>query len=224
MNYIEYKAFSFLRHHKLTNKTITLDNLTFAANQSGYIVKPYSSSQAMMILLGVFEESKCSASVTVKDDSKNTVIFINDVISKDKQLFALAHEIGHIVLEHNKKVPGQTQEEEANRFANFLLKDSYLSPVKLFSILLSAVTILAILIFIISDILHPSSVSTTVSNKNDITSYSEIYTIYYWTPSGTVYHTHKNCRALKNSDEILSGDLETAKKEKDRLCKFCEEK
>ena len=47
---------------------------------------------------------------------------------------------------------------------------------------------------------------------------------YYWTESGTVYHSHENCRSLKNSTEIRSGTLSQAQTEKPRLCKFCEDK
>ncbi len=47
---------------------------------------------------------------------------------------------------------------------------------------------------------------------------------YYWTDAGKVFHSDINCRSLKNSSQINSGILSEAQEEKDRLCKFCEEK
>lgn len=46
--------------------------------------------------------------------------------------------------------------------------------------------------------------------------------VYYWTDSGEVFHSHKDCRSIKNSSEIHSGSLAEAQEEKGRLCKFCE--
>lgn len=66
--------------------------------------------------------------------------------------------------------------------------------------------------------------------KESTTNETSIYlgnaeiTTYYWTDSGTVFHTHKDCRSLKNSKEIHSGSLSEAQNQKDRLCKFCEDK
>lgn len=45
---------------------------------------------------------------------------------------------------------------------------------------------------------------------------------YYWTESGTVFHLYRDCQSIKNSPELHEGTLSAAKNEKDRLCKFCE--
>ena len=66
----------------------------------------------------------------------------------------------------------------------------------------------------------PQSKSNFTMNS-DISSLNE-NDIYFWTDSGNCFHTHKDCQSLKNSSEIHSGTLSDAKDEKERLCKFCE--
>lgn len=66
----------------------------------------------------------------------------------------------------------------------------------------------------------PQEVGDSVSGISP----KSINSTYYWTDSGTVYHSFKDCQSLKNSAEIKSGALSTAKASKSRLCKFCENK
>lgn len=226
MNYIKHKAITFRNKTKLSAKTLTFSGLSLAANKTGYIVKPYSTSAAMMIALGVYEEAMRAASVSVKDNASNIVIFINDSISADKQLFALAHEIGHIYLCHDNRTPKAQQEEEANRFANYLLSDntnSISSRIPLALFLFFALTLSLIMIisqFKPQDLLSKTSAPVSA----DTNQYLDESATYYWTDSGYVYHYYRNCHTLMHCDNVFSGDLSEAEKEKERLCKFCEEK
>lgn len=44
----------------------------------------------------------------------------------------------------------------------------------------------------------------------------------YWAPYGHVYHTHEDCQALNNSDELTFGTVDEAVAvNKTRLCSFC---
>lgn len=49
----------------------------------------------------------------------NNIIFYNDSISRERIRFSVAHEIGHIWLEH--KICDEKNEAEANHFAGYLL-------------------------------------------------------------------------------------------------------
>lgn len=60
-----------------------------------------------------------------------------------------------------------------------------------------------------------TSATSAVSSSLDTTE------TYYWTDSGTVYHSFRSCQSLKNSTEIRSGTLSQAQTENPRLCKFC---
>ena len=78
--------------------------------------------------------------------------------------------------------------------------------------------------------LHQSSMDVSCVSMTDRVAESDTtqspshITTYYWTDSGTVYHSYENCRSLKNSTEIRSGTLPDAQSTKPRLCKFCEDK
>ena len=121
MNYIKHKSICFSRQTNLYHEHITLSKLKLASRKNGYIVKSYSTSLAMLIMLGVYDEAKSASSVSTKDTNGNVIIFIDDTLTESKQTFALAHEIGHIVLEHSPQIPKAVQENEANKFAHYLL-------------------------------------------------------------------------------------------------------
>ena len=62
---------------------------------------------------------------------------------------------------------------------------------------------------------------TAEDNESKVPSNDE--NIVYWTSSGKVWHTHKDCGSLKNSKEILSGSVDDALGEgKTKLCSYCE--
>ncbi len=222
MNYVKHKAITFRNKTKLSTKSLTLENLSLAANKLGYIVKPYSTSAAMMIALGVYEEGMKAASVSVKDNASNIVIFINDRLSTDKQLFALAHEIGHIYLGHNSAIPKAQQEEEANRFANYLLEDIKNNRSSTISILVVLVFVLTIMLIMIFETFTSQKRIANYSTPVDANVILDETTIYYWSETGHVFHYYRDCQSLKYCDKIFSGYLSEAQQEKERLCHFCE--
>ena len=67
--------------------------------------------------------------------------------------------------------------------------------------------------------------SETETLDNEKTNETDTEGVVYWTKSGKVWHTSKDCGSLKNSKEILSGSVETAKTEgKEKLCSYCEKR
>ena len=224
MNYVKHRANTFRKQTKLPTKTLTFSSLSMAANKIGYIVKPYSTSAAMMISFGVYEETMSAASVSVKDNASNVIIFINDRLSADKQLFALAHEIGHIYLGHNNAVPKEKQEEEANKFAAYLLGDENDNRSFLVSMIIVIVFIITMTLTMIFDILSPVENNTNYTTPVDADIILDDTAIYYWSETGYVFHYFRDCRSLKYCDYVFSGDLSEAMTEKERLCKFCEKK
>lgn len=60
-----------------------------------------------------------------------------------------------------------------------------------------------------------------VTNEKD-TDNEPSYGTVYWTESGSVWHTSRDCRYLKKSTNILSGSVEKAKESgKTRACSGC---
>jgi Zn-dependent peptidase ImmA (M78 family)/DNA-binding XRE family transcriptional regulator len=54
-------------------------------------------------------------------DGSKHVIVLNSALPPSAQRFALAHEIGHLVMHNKKSAPGMEMEEEAQQFASALL-------------------------------------------------------------------------------------------------------
>ena len=140
MNYIKHSAITFCKNNYLERKEITYKRLINSARQNGYIVKTYSASDELLIYYDLYDRAQKSSSVSITDENENILIFIDDSLTKNKQRFALAHEIGHIVLEHkpNEKTK-RKQEREADLFAHYMLTgtapprfDFYISIISLF--------------------------------------------------------------------------------------------
>ena len=194
----------------------TLPRIKKALSRKGYMVWNYSAAQDKLAVLGLLNESKKAKSVSFVDEN-NILIFVDDSITEEMQLFAIVHEIGHIKLEHKvRQLPKEEQEQEANEFAAHFLLSSSVNIWKIISLMLAVVLLLTSMGFLLngrsSD--KPTSSETVVQ--------TDVNATYYWTTSGTVYHYYADCQSLKHSINILNGSLSKAQKSKDRLCKFCE--
>lgn len=108
----------------MSKTEITLTELKNIAYINGYAVLNYSSTIAKLYFaaLGLSVEAKKTTGFTIIDPKGEATIFIDDNQSNETQLFALAHEMGHIVLNHREKeLTGEQQEAEADTFAKALL-------------------------------------------------------------------------------------------------------
>ena len=243
MNYIKHVSIKFARTHKLYGKEITLKKLLFAAKQNGYVVKNYSTSEHMMIMLGVYERAKKSSSVALIEGKGDVYIFIDDSMPEQKQLFALAHELGHITLKHDPQKQKKRQfEREANLFAHYLLDTDY-DIKRIFNAIKILIAILCLLFAFIFYLLcneislpndanshphqqtqapsqssnqRPSENSSETSNQNN----TSAQIVFYYTPYGTVYHLYRDCQYLKNANVVYS--TTTKVKDIDRICSACQ--
>lgn len=74
------------------------------------------------------------------------------------------------------------------------------------------------------NIFIPYSDSCSSVQPKSTSSEPNIEDLYYWTNGGSVFHSHSDCQALKNSKTVYNGTLSDAQKAKERLCKFCEKR
>ena len=89
------------------------------ANDCKWLIVPYSKADKS--ILGIYEEIMYTDwGFTIYFDNQY-IIFFNDEIKIGSQRFTIAHEIGHIVLEHFDFSNARTREKEANMFAASLL-------------------------------------------------------------------------------------------------------
>lgn len=228
MDYIKHSSIKLAKEAKLYGKEISFEDLLFAARQKGYIVRRYSTSADAMILYQIFERAKKSSSVCITDKDSNTVIFIDDSLPEPKQLFALAHELGHITLSHSpESQKKRRQEKEANLFAHYLL-DTNFRPKRLnltISILTGFLCLCISALFMFLPYMdksaeRPTTPSQTVRSSS--VSESENARMCYYTEYGEVYHLYSDCYFLKNSKKIYSDSIKNCPKE--RLCSECDKR
>lgn len=232
MNYIRHKVKNFIQKSNLQGN-ITLSELIKAANRMSVIVKPYSSSKRMLLMLRLSKESNNVPALCVKDQD-NIMIFYDDTLSEDESAFAIAHEIDHIELGHN--ITGKNnekQEKEANTFAHYLLTPANNYNMAIKACVISLCICFSIIIILITPwqesdqltSLSSKDFTRTAKSSESVESQStspEINNndICYFTEKGEVYHLYRDCGYLKNSKTVMSDTI--AHCHKDRLCSACE--
>ena len=220
MNYIQHSVQKFKIENHLTRGKITLGRLIKVARRNGYAVYFYSKSQSIMVAYSLIRKSKTATALTVVDENGNILIFIDDKQSVQKQTFALAHEIGHVILHKNTTAPTEQQEAEANEFANHLLISNHSNKPNIVIFVLCVLLVISIVISALSYInsgdsghYSPAPQQTPVNETVSDTQ------ICYFTADGEVYHLYPDCSYIKNSKNILS--LEIRNCNKDHLCARC---
>ena len=121
-------ALSLLGELRLSEPS--LDDLVKIVQSFGFEIIDFTQDetdediQTLISELGLAELIRTSrAFVYQKQDVK--LLFVNDSMTADEKRYAIAHELGHIVLKHTNDSPGFTtdmeDEFEANEFAHYLL-------------------------------------------------------------------------------------------------------
>lgn len=231
MNYIRHKVNNFISKSNL-HGDINLSGLIKAANRMNIMVKPYSSSKRMLLMLRLTKESNNAPALCVKDQD-NIMVFYDDALSEDETIFAIAHEIGHIELGHNINCKHNTrQEKEADTFAHYLLSPKYNYNIAIKACVISLFICISIIIILVAPwrennqptSLYDKSLNSTATSSETVESQStfpEINNndICYFTERGEVYHLYRDCGYLKNSKTVMSDTISHCHKE--RLCSVC---
>lgn len=227
MNYAEHTAQLFKKRNGISKRNITYNDLLHVCRKNGYIVKYYSTSATIMVVLGVYDMAAGSAAVSAVDENKNVMIFIKDSLPEKKRLFALAHELGHIELEH-KRHNDITAEKEADCFAHFLLAPSRGSlMLKLAAAACGAVAIISLLgiVYTVNGSI-PHSKSSKAAYGFAASSYEAVSlsesTVCYFAEKGSVYHIYRDCSYLKNTSSVCSDTINHSHKSK--ICSRCNER
>lgn len=170
MNYVKHSAISFAKSIKLKDQNRSLKKLTVLLTKNGYVIRDYSKAETVLMSFALLDDSRESDSVSAVDQYGVPHLFIDDSLPSPKQLFALAHEVGHIVLKHRKTYSlRRKQEREANLFAHYFL--SYNNHQKTNTpILISAIILcLSIIILIISFLKLPEERLEVLPSSQNIT-------------------------------------------------------
>ena len=192
------KSKEFLRGNRLAKLTLS-DAQSIIANQ-GYTIIPFNNLSntddvdALISNLGLSEQAKHSRGFTYAD-ANFRLVFIHEGLSDEEKLLVLAHEEGHIYLNHMAKASvlgNDVQEEaEANTFAQYVVspskghKCSYWIKTHKLATVLAAILAVAIL----------AGASMLIWN-------SVHWTNYYITETGSKYHC-EDCKYLKGKDNTI---------------------
>lgn len=202
-------------------RQLSAKSLSDAIEKQGYTVIPFlavgneGDVAALIHALGLQAFVKTQKGFTYESD-KYRLVFINEDLSEQEQLFVLAHELGHICCGHSStaNVIGKDvqQEHEANEFAHYLL---YPSSWERFKQLLKrrqrAVAVLCVALV---------GVAVLVAVLLAVNREQTYYGNYYVTSTGNKYHV-QSCKFVKNKTNIRRLTKDDIASGKYTACEMC---
>jgi len=178
-------------------KTVTSDGLTSALGQQGYTVIEFNGIDdnedvsCLIEALNLADRIRISRCFTYRDD-KYRLVFLNENLTEEERVIALAHEEGHICGGHMTvdNIFGEDiiQEHSANEFAHHLLKD--ISGKKRRRSIIIAVVTLVIIVCL--------GIGLYLKNTHDEAVYAEDL---YRTETGSKYHV-RDCMYIKDKTDV----------------------
>ena len=307
MKNIKIIATQCLLDLNIANFPIDFERIKEIVRDRGWILKPYSAASEVFETFGLADYASSHDSFSLFLDDGTIAIFYKDTLSSGYRLHVLAHEFGHIMLEHTSlgvigkdadSAVENIQEQEAEEFAAYflappcLMKKCHIKDIgkleeltlidgpfakqlyanlrlqtsdlslqetalirqcqefikkhnlnihnshlkitiaacalaTLFIITAAWMGISKLTSFDSTDpatlVASPVNSSPDLENEENIAKPVAVDEIVYWSTSGHVFHTNKNCPSLS---QATLGVHEGTKEEaidagKDRLCKFC---
>ncbi len=219
MNNIKNKVKKFKKYFNL--KETSLENLRQIIQRQGYTIVEFNNIHnnenvsTIINALNLHEHCQCKTGFTYVDD-KYRLVFLHKDLSYYEKLIVLAHEEGHIYLNHFYSTPilGKTvlEEYEANEFAHYLLHQSIGQTISQYIQTHRKVTVAATIAII--------CVLTLGFTYSHIQKDQHNYNEFYVTPTGTKYHD-KNCRFVKYNDNVEKISFELLEKSKYEPCSIC---
>lgn len=212
-------AAQILKKYKLVKPS--LDELVFIASENGYDIIDYSKNENLDSIITLADRLSIQSYIetgtafTYKNN-ETRLIFLCESMTNDEKLYALAHELGHILCNHfstnSQSVSSVKEEREANEFAHYLLEPSFcvkvnvlLSKYKKLLIIVALILLVVIVAFLVW--------KYAIDEKP----YSQEY---YRTTNGEKYH-EKDCIVIKdknNVKRVTEKDMRTKKYEPCQVC------
>ncbi len=169
---VYYKA-KLLRKKYRINTCSGVDYLKMVIHKQGYNIIPYCESTLTLTALGLDKEAQTASALSVIDSNDDVTVYYNSSLPIAQQRIALAHELGHIELNHkHKKMNRSHQEKEADQFARYLLEDNSVHNlmVAIIGVMFILICLIIALLYIIND--DAPVVSTSVITSISTHSYS----------------------------------------------------
>ena len=198
----------------------TLENLLFIIEDQGYEILEYSNHDTTSATFQIIERLNLSslASIGQAFTYKNgeiRVVFICEELNANEKLYALSHELGHMMLGHmNNGYWGDNIEQEylANEFAHYLLNSSFFLKTLVWTkrhtvsirIAFISTFLIAAIIFAFMKILPKNASQGS----------------FYITHEGERYH-QKECIFIKNKTNIRKMTEKELESEDYTPCQIC---
>ena len=115
-------ANALLRRYAFSRPSV--DDLVTVTADMGYELIDFNPKDKSMIVLRdrlSLTESILAQEAFVYQNGDVKLLFVQDRLTGEEKLYVIAHELGHIVLEHTSMQPSVIEEHEANEFAHYLL-------------------------------------------------------------------------------------------------------
>lgn len=161
----------------------SLDDLVSVVSDEGFEIVDFDpESEAMLVLRERlhFTDSIMAQNAFVYQNDNVRLLFVRDTLTGQEKLYAIAHELGHIVLGHANPKPSVIEEHEANEFSHYILNPQVSS--KLRSIVLRHKRITAGVVIAVMLVALAVGYYIGTSHRGHYTDG------FYVTPSGTKYH------------------------------------
>ncbi len=199
---------------------LTLENVIFVIEEHGYELLEYSRNDTYSAIYQVIQKLNLlpyalSGKAFAYCNNATKVVFVCEEMSASEKLYALAHELGHIVCCHlgNGMIENEVEQEYiANEFAHFLLNPPTILKVAICvknhkkSTIISTISVLLVIVVVV--------VGVNIAQSK--THYKE----YYITESGEKYH-EKDCIFVKdktNTQRLTEKDFYSGKYDPCQIC------
>ena len=206
-------ANALLRQYALIRPS--LDDLVAAVTDRGFeIVEFDPNSESMGVLRDRLRltDSIVAQEAFVYQNGNVRLMFLRDNLNGQEKLYAVAHELGHIVLGHTNVKPSVTEEHEANEFSHYVLQPHITGQLR--SAIMRHKRIVAGVIAAIVLVLLAVGFVLGASQRSRYTEG------FYVTPSGTKYH-RAACSIIDgrtNARKMTREEYESGKYEPCALC------
>ncbi len=198
----------------------TLDNLIYIINLHGFDIIDFDNAESNESISALIENLNLQQLITSSkaftyQNGDVKLVFVCDSLTADEKKFAMAHELGHILLNHLKIgciTPDISEEYQANEFAHYFLNPSTLiTTLQLIKRYKKAFIIAATIVAVIAS-------STFVIHQ--INKQKTYYGKYYITQSGEKYHD-KNCIIIKDKKNVHRMTEEEFESGEYEPCQIC---
>ena len=199
-NEVKKRSSEFLKKYKLT--CLTTEAVRNILQQQGYTLVRFNNLdntpdvESLITSLGIEQIAKRSKGFTYAD-SNFRLVFVHEGLSDEEECLVLAHEEGHIFLNHIAHAPvlgNDVQEEfEANEFARYVTAPPKTHEIRMWIRSHKEATFVLALAIIVSIVAGTMMIQSRVK--------SSYWTDYYITETGTKYH-RENCIHIKGKDSV----------------------